>query len=305
MDRPCAAAGRSRWFSPVLVRGAFFAGALLPLPPADATVIVIADGTSAAGRAVRFTAAMTVSGDDLFLALSNVSPEPSRAAADVLTSFYFDVVRSDVRPPLELVEAAGYVVRVRAGLPDEPEYYTPQTYVNASGRLSDLVARVPGDASWLGRAMNQDAPPFAGFGVGTVGNSGLSPNSFNPHIVGPPGRHMIDFAIATDGDLDPVGVLDGAHLVRRDASFRFTGASGFSESDIVDRYSFGLGTGPDSVITISMPEPSGLAIAAAGVALLAGSIVRSSPRLRVTPWGRLLVGRRGPRAERSARPFHS
>jgi len=270
MERPHVVAFGSRprlpgWITPCLV-----AVAVTLSQPAAATVVVLATGTSAGGRAVTFSASMTLDDDDLILRLANVSALASRSADEVLSSFYFDVTRNGTRPPLSLVEAAGYVVRVRSCLPDVPEYYTPQTYVSGSGRLSDLVARNPGDASWLGRAMTPQDPPFLGFGVGTVGNSRLSPNNFNPHVVGPPGKHMIDFAIATVGDLEPVGVLDGAHLVAGDAWFRFTGARGYAESDIVDLYAFGLGTGPDSLMTISMPEPAGFVLVALGSLLVAG-----------------------------------
>ena len=270
MERPHVVAGRCRRRLPRWITACLAAIAATLSEPAAATVVVVATGTSAGGRAVVFSASLTLEDDDLILTLANVSSLTSRSADDVLSSFYFDVARGGLRPPLSLVEASGYVVRVRSGLPDVPESYTPQTYVSGSGRLSDLVARDPGDASWLGRAMTPQESPFLGFGVGTVGNSRLSPNIFNPHVVGPPGRHMIDFAIATVGDLEPIGVLDGAHLVAGDAWFRFTGATGYAESDIVDLYAFGLGTGPDSVMIISMPEPAGFALVALGVLLVAG-----------------------------------
>lgn len=235
---------------------------------ARATLLIPVTGTSAAGRAVAFTAGLTVAGDELILTLANVSPVDSRAAADVLSSFYFDIRRGTVRPPLVLAEAGGFVFRVRAGHPDEPEFYTPQTFVNEAGRVSDLVARNRGDATWLFREMNRDEAPFLGFGIGTVGNSGLAPNSFNPQIVGPPGNQMINFSIFAGTDIDPVGVLDGTHLVHRDIMFRFTGAAGYGEADIVDLFAFGLGTGPDSLITVSLPEPVGLALAAVGMLAL-------------------------------------
>jgi hypothetical protein len=227
--------------------------------------LIAVSGTSASGRAVTFSAGFTFTGDELWLALSNLSPESSWAAADVLTSFYFDISRGADRPSLVLEEAGGFLFQVRNGLLDEPKFYTPQTYVNVAGQVSDLVARDPGDGAWLFRAMAPEQPPFLGFGIGTVGNSGLSPNSFDPHIVGPPGKNMIDFGIFAGIDIDPVGVLNGSHLIHQEILFRFSGAAGYGESDVVDLFTFGMGTGPDSTLTISMPEPSGFAMTVAAI----------------------------------------
>ena len=243
----------------------------------QATLLIPVSGTSAAGRAVAFTAGLTFSGDELVISLANVSPVDSKAAADVLSSFYFDIRRGTARPPLVLAEAGGFVFRVRAGQPDQPEYYTPQTFVTEAGRASDLVARARGDGTWLFRKLEPDQAPFLGFGIGTVGNSGLAPNSFDPHIVGL-GNQMINFAIYAGTDIDPVGVLDGTHLVHREIKFRFTGAAGYRESDVVDLYTFGMGTGPDSLITISLPEPGGLALA--GIGVLSFSLAVASRRSR-------------------------
>jgi hypothetical protein len=243
-----------------------------------ATLLIPVTGTSAAGRAVAFTAGLTFAGDELLISLSNVSPVESKAAADVLSSFYFDIRRGTARPPLVLAEASGFVFHVRAGQPDQPEYYTPQTFVTEAGRASDLVARARGDGTWLFRELDPHQAPFLGFGIGTVGNSGLAPNSFNPHIVGPPGNQMINFAIFAGTDIDPVGVLDATHLVHREIEFRFTGAAGYRESDVVDLYSFGMGTGPDSLITISLPEPGGLALAGLGMLSFSLLAARRRPR---------------------------
>ncbi len=238
-----------------------------------ATLIIPVSGTSAAGRAVSFTAALSFAGDELTILLSNDSPVESKAAADVLSSFYFDIRRGTARPPLVLAEAGGFVFRVLAGKSDEPEYYTPQRFVTEAGRLSDLVARDRGDATWLFREMDADQDPFLGFGLGTVGNSGLAPNSFDPHIVGPPGKTMINFSIFAGDDLDPVGVLNDTHLVHQAIEFRFTGAAGYGERDVVDLFTFGMGTGPDSVITVSLPEPGGLALSGIGMLALTLSLI--------------------------------
>ena len=243
-----------------------------------ATLLIPVTGTSAAGRAVAFTAGLTFSGDDLIIQLANVSPDESRAAADVLSSFYFDIRRGGARPPLALAEASGFVFRVRAGHPAQPEYYTPQTYVSEAGRASDLVARRRGDATWQFRTMAADQAPLLGFGIGTVGNSGLTPNSFDPHIVGPPGNKMINFSIYAGSGIDPVGVLNDTHLVHRQIDFRFTGAAGYGEGDVVDLFAFGMGTGPDSLITVSLPEPGGVAVA--GIGILALTVAVATARRR-------------------------
>jgi hypothetical protein len=266
--------------------------ASLSASTALATFVVAVSGTSETGRPVAFTAGLTLAGDDLFIQLDNVSSEASASAADVLSSFYFDIRRGTARPSLVLAEASGFVHRVRSGLPDQPEFYTPQTFVNVAGVPSNLVARDPGDATWQFLVMNPETRPFLSFGVGTVGNSGVDPNSFNPFIVGPPGRHMIDFAIYAGSDIDPVGVLDGSHLVRGSILFHFLGVNGFGEGDIVDLFAFGMGTGPDSMLTVSMPEPSGFAMVVIGLVSVALRR-RSRGSLRAT------------RAGKSARPCRS
>jgi len=240
----------------------------------NATLVIPVTGTSAAGRAVAFTAGLTFTGDDLVIKLANVSPVESRAADDVLSSFFFDIRRGTDRPPLVLAEAGGFVFHVRAGQPNQPEYYTPQTFVNEAGRASDLVARNRGDATWQFLTMAADQAPLLRFGIGTVGNSGLAPNSFDPHIVGPPGNKMINFAIFAGIGVDPVGVLDDTHLVHREIEFRFTGAAGYGEADVVDLFAFGMGTGPNSLITISLPEPGGVALVGIGILTVTAKTAR-------------------------------
>ncbi len=95
-------------------------------------------------------------------------------------------------------------------------------------------------------------------------------------------------------DIDPVGVLDGSHLVRGGILFHFLGANGFGEGDIVDWFAFGMGTGPDSMLTVSMTEPSGVAMVVV-VAGLAGMI---SVALRRSSRGPLHATRVGRSAQR-------
>jgi hypothetical protein len=170
-------------FSQGLRAGVLVAAVCSFTSTSQATLLIPVSGTSAAGRPVAFTAGLTFAGDELLISLSNVSPVDSKAAADVLSSFYFDIRRGTARPPLVLKEAGGFVFRVRAGQPDQAEHYTPQTFVTEAGRASDLVARARGDGTWLFRELDPDQAPFLGFGIGTVGNSGLAGGCKTPAAV--------------------------------------------------------------------------------------------------------------------------
>lgn len=250
--------------------------------PAQAVVTFIGAGTSAAGNPVQFRADMTISGDLLTLDLFNTSPVSSRDSADVLTSFYFDILNgSNNRPMLNYLSGSGNVFLVRKNAEDVAYEYTPPippsivgTYVEGTNP-SNLKAVKTGDNTWQFRTMDPSFAPFEGFGIGTVGNSSLSPNNFNPFIV-----DQIDFAIYAGDDISPVGNLDGRFLVKNSATFRFSGLTGFTEDDITPA-TFGLGTGPDSLI--SVPEPGTLALAATGLitggmGLLRRRIKRPGPR---------------------------
>lgn len=241
------------------------AASIAVVQPAQATVTFIGAGTSAAGNPVQFQANMTISGDLLTLDLFNTSPVSSRASADVLTSFYFDILDgSNNRPTLNYLSGSGNVFLVLNNAPDVAYEYTPPTPPSIVGTYvegtnpSNLKAVNTGDYTWQFRAMDPSFAPFQGFGLGTVGNSNLSPNNFNPFIV-----DQIDFAIYKDGDISPVGNLNGRFLVKDSATFTFSGLTEFSEGDIAPIATFGLGTGPDSLI--SVPEPGTLALAATGL----------------------------------------
>lgn len=245
---------------------------------ARGAVIFDASGTSAAGNPVTFRATLAIVGDALTVELENRSPVDTTAAADVLTSFYFEVGGGGGRPPLSLVGGSGFVWKVRAGANDVAYRYVPQTFTAIGGVPSDLVAVVSGDASWQFRSIDPAVAPGLGFGLGTAANNLLSPNGFTPAIVGPPGNTMINFGIFRGGDIDPVGALDQRYLVKNSAIFTFSGAVGFSEADIGRDVVFGLGTSPDS--TISLPEPAG---ALGGLIALAASVVAVRRRSRRGP----------------------
>lgn len=122
--------------------------------------------------------------------------------------------------------------------------------------------------------MDPSLPPREGFGIGTVGNTGLSPNGFTPSIVGPAGPTQIAFSIYTGADIEPTGVLVSQYLVRDTATFTFTSTDllAFTDANIGPDVTFGMGTMPDSII--ELPEPGGMALAALGAVVVGWRTVR-------------------------------
>jgi len=189
---------------------------------ASAGIMFPVSGTSALRNPVSFAATLSIAGNTLTVQLDNTSPVNSTDAVDVLTSFYFDILSGTNRPTLNYVSGSGSLFLVRSGTTDLPYYYTPQTYTQVSGSLSNIRAVNNGDNSWQFRTMNTGSSPQLGFGIGTVGNSALSPNGFTPQIVGQ-GNTMINFAIYRGGDIDPNGVLNNKYLVQNTATFTLPG----------------------------------------------------------------------------------
>lgn len=239
------------------------AAVVLAPRPAAGDVVFTASGTSSLGTPVAFQALLSIDGDNLEIVLDNLSPKDTTDAADVLTSFYFDIWNGTTRPTLSYESASGYVYQVKKGLGnDVPVYYTPpMPPVPAANKLSNLKAENPGDASWQFLKMDPAYAPRLGFGIGTVANNALSPNGFTPGVVGPSGNDFINFGIykTAGGDIDPNGVLNNKYLVKNTATFNFTGVGGYKETDIRPKAVFGLGTGPDSIVVV--PEPGGIVIA--------------------------------------------
>lgn len=270
------------------------AGAALSHPVADAAVIFSVSGTSAAMNPVSFQATLSIAGDTLTIGLFNTSPVDSSAAADVLSSFYFDIEKAGVRPTLSYQSAGGFVWQVKNNAADLPYNYTPPTfpggpgtYTLASGTTphvsSDLKAVKDNDRTWQFKPMIDSASPFLGFGIGTVGNAGFPGNGFDVPVVGPAGPSQIAFSIYRDGGIQPVGNLADEFLVENSATFVFSGVSGYTEQDIAGSAVFGLGTGPDS--TLYVPEPGGLMLAAAAgflglVSFARGQLRRSASAKR-------------------------
>ena len=209
-----------------------------------ATIECVASGTSAKGVDVAFEAELTLSGDFLTIVLTNSSPADSLNPDDLLGSFYFDIVNADgIRPVLTYDSAVGDTYKGVKNGADTPIE-------------TDADLQAPGvDGGWQAKEMDASFIPYAGFGIGTVGNSALSPNGFDGNIVG-----AIDFAIYT-GEITTQSLTNPTHLVKETATFTFSGVDGYSEDDIADAFAFGLGTAPDSLIT---PEPATLVLLGMG-----------------------------------------
>jgi len=211
---------------------------LLLVPPARATIIFTANAVSGIGSPLSLEADLTISGNSLTLVLKNNSVDPSQGPNDLLGSFYFDIVNgASVRPTLTYQSAVGDVWLTNKNGPD--------TLQTANANLKAVAA---GDNTWQFKVMNTAFNPFLGFGVGTVGNMNLAPNNFMGNIV-----DGFDYGIYT-GDVTTSN-LDGKLLVKGPITYTFTGVSGFTEADIANKFAFGMGTAPDSLIT---PEPIGL-----------------------------------------------
>lgn len=218
------------------------------IPPADASVVHSASGTSAKGVPVTFEAELTIVGDVLTVILTNDSPVATLNPDDVLGSYYFDILDDlSNRPSLTYLSATGDLY-----LPDKNG---PDLLLALD---ADIQAIVPGDDSWQFRDMDASQTPSLGFGLGTVGNNGLSPNGFMGNIV-----DGIDYSIYK-GDITTANLHNKA-LVKDTATFTFSGLTGFTEDDISPAFAFGLGTAPDSLLT---PEPASALLLAAGALCL-------------------------------------
>jgi len=261
-------------------------GSLLAAP-AFGSVILSGTGLSASVPAVPLAAQaeFTLSGTTLSIVLSNISPNDSTSTDQMLSSFYFDIVKDGNRPNLTYASAEGFVWKLISNAPDEPFNYTPPavaggpgTYVLADGNPvthvpSNLLADKANDRTWQFRDMNPAAAPFLGFGIGTVGNSlfgGEALNGFTPEIVAGTGGGpiAIAFSIYKNGDIQPVGApVQNQFLVQNSATFTFTSPdlANYSLADISPEAAFGFGTGPDTVIVV--PEPAALPWAVTGLGL--------------------------------------
>jgi hypothetical protein len=233
---------------------------LLPLA-ATGDVVFNGVGTAGTGETVHFRATFSVFGDNLTLELENLSSDPVLNPNAMLSSVYFDIEVAGARPVLSGYGAIGNVYLSDKNNPD-----------SLQSANANLVAAVANDNTWQFKSFNPLLSPFAGFGLGTVGNNGLTPNNFNGNITG-----AIDYSIFA-GEITTQN-LDSRLLVKDKITFSFTGVSGFSESDIRN-VTFGLGTGPDSLLVGSaVPEPGSVGV----LACLAGAMILRNPRRRSSP----------------------
>jgi hypothetical protein len=225
----------------------FTLGLLIQSVPA--TLTFVAEGVSAENVPIRFVAELNLSGDFLMIVLTNDSPVASRNPDDLLGSFYFDIVNEDGdRPTMTYVSATGDTYKgVKNG----------DDLLLETG--TDLRAMSAGDNTWQFKPLNVTYVPNAGFGIGTVGNSSLSPSSFDGNIVG-----GLNFAIFK-GEITTQPLSNPDALVKETAAFLFSGLAGFTESDIARDFAFGLGTAPDSLV---IPEPATLGLLGVGGLLL-------------------------------------
>ena len=126
------------------------AAVVLAPRPAAGDVVFTASGTSSIGSPVAFQATLNITGSNLKIVLENLSPRDTTDAAEVLTSFYFDIWNGTSRPTLSYESASGYVYQVKKGSGnDVAVYYTPPmppTTGTAASQPSNLVAKYAGDA---------------------------------------------------------------------------------------------------------------------------------------------------------------
>ena len=206
-------------------------------------VVFTKSGISGKGVPISFEADMTITGDFLTIILKNTSPVNSLNPDDALSSFYFDILdENDNRPTLTYLSAVGDIYTGNKSNPDVLQA--------ANGNIKAVNA---GDNSWMFKVMIDTQKPFLGFGIGTAGNANLAPNNFQGSIVDGINYSIYRNEVTTTN-------LDGLLLEKNTATFTFTGLTGFVASDIVPRVVFGLGTAPDSTMTVPEPATIGLLV---------------------------------------------
>lgn len=223
---------------------------------------VVFSGTAANGLSAKATFT-SGTGGVLRLLLENTTPSPTTSPSQLLTSVYFNVLTGTVTgsaAPLSYQNATGQVYLTNKSGADQAVSYVPPNTVTTPvpPQPSNLQAFNPNDDTWQfrnGMSLVASQPPLA-FGVGTVGNSALTPNNFNGNVVG-----GFNFGIY-NGDVTTQN-LNNTLLVKDSATFEFAGFGGFNLSQVAPHVVFGFGTNPECII--SVPEPGTLSLAAFGL----------------------------------------
>ncbi|MBU6277589.1 MAG: hypothetical protein KGQ61_13210, partial [Planctomycetes bacterium] len=184
----------SRIGSAVVVGTSLLASSLFAVAtPAKATTVTFTEaGFSFAGTPLLVSAqldtAADAGGDNYALKITLRSyGAPTKFAADVLTSFYFNIAdpNSGVRPNLTYISGTGQAYEVRSTGTDAAVSWAPNLAISGSsgtwttsepGALdaSNLVAINDFNEGWQFKTLSPPpAYPGLGFGIGTVGNSDL------------------------------------------------------------------------------------------------------------------------------------
>jgi hypothetical protein len=225
---------------------------------------------------VGYSATLSISGDVLTIVLKNESTVTSANPTEVLTSFYFDVYNGTSRPTLTLSSAVGdlYLTHDKTGT-------TPDELWSTDYSLLPQNLPAGSKAGNLDQWQFKSGLTLSGmyFGIGTVGNSTLaSPNNFDGNLVDALNLGIYHGDVATQN-------LDDYVLVKDQATFTFTGATGFTDADINTAAVFGTGTAPDLLVPgprpLGIPEPASLLVWT-GIAGLgaAGTLLRRKRRPR-------------------------
>lgn len=254
--------------------------ALAFVPRAAHATTFSVSGTLSGTYPVSAKATFVTSGSTLALTLQNTSTfaptsTPTSYPAQVLSSFYFDLlINGTGRPTLTYTSGSGNVFKITGTSAAVPYLYVPPTTSGTaftplpigSPQPSDIRSSMPGDNSWYFRSdLNEALAPFCRFGIGTVGNSLLTPNEFPAPYV-----DQIDFGIFAGDGSNPQGNLQNLlpYLVKDSATFTFTADRDLTNFEFTDPFVFGFGTGPDQTVSI-VPEPGGLGLLmGVGVAVL-------------------------------------
>ena len=237
---------------------ATFSSALLVLAAnfftvtSQATVTLTNQGFSSVNTVVSFRADLSISGDTLTLVLSNTSPVASLAPNDTLGSFYWDIIGpGNTRPTLTLSSVVGDV------------YLGDKNSVDPLQTANANLRAVSSGYGWVFRGdLNTSLQPLFAFGVGAVGNNNLTPNNFDGNLT-----DGVDYSIYR-GDVTTQN-LHNKLLAKDEVVFTFSGVSGFTEADILNRGAFGLGTAPDSLME-AVPEPGAATLLILGLVAYCG-----------------------------------